>query len=180
MRVRIPTIHPHQPHRYYMLPYPCPRKRPSESVPCPFHAAHIYSLHNGVICPLRGCWLSLCIPPHTPAMAIVSRTLDSLRSYLGSLTWGPFVNISRSTVLALLTRIEIGQLVLRDSDGAVTVCGQPGIKDPSPRTDLRVLKEAFWVRVVLFADMVGDPILPLGAVGRLGCATCARAEIRID
>ena len=113
-------------------------------------------------------------------MALVSRTLDSLRGYLGSFTWGPLVHLSRSTVLGLLSRIEIGQLVVRDSEGAVTICGQPGIKDASPRTELRVLKEAFWVRVMLFADMVGDPILPLGPVCCLGCATCARAEIWID
>ncbi len=91
-------------------------------------------------------------------MAIVARTFDSLRSYLGSFTWGPFVNLSRSTVLGLLSRIEVGQLVVRDSDGTVTICGQPGSEDASPRTELRVSKEAFWVRVMLFADMVGDLI----------------------
>ena len=88
-------------------------------------------------------------------MAIVSRTFDSLRSYLGSFTWDPFVKLSRSTVLALLSRIDVGQLVVRDTDGTVTICGNPGIKDGSPRTELRILKEAFWVRVMLFADMVG-------------------------
>lgn len=96
-------------------------------------------------------------------MAIVSRTFDSLRSYLGSFTWDPFVKISRSTVLGLLNRIEVGQLVVRDSDGTVTICGQPGIKDASPRTELRVVKEAFWVRVMLFADMVGDLIFTMTA-----------------
>ena len=98
------------------------------------------------------------------AMAIVSRTFDSLRSYLGSFTWGPFVKLSRSTVLGLLSRIEVGQLVLRDSDGTVTICGQSGIEDASPHTELRVLKEAFWVRVMLFADMVCDPIVIMAAV----------------
>lgn len=86
---------------------------------------------------------------------IVSRTFDSLRSYVTSFTWDPFVKLSRSTVLGLLSRIVVGQLVVRDSDGSVTICGNPGIKDGSPRTELRVLKEAFWVRVMLFADMVG-------------------------
>lgn len=102
-------------------------------------------------------------------MAIVSRTFDSLRSYLGSFTWGPFVKLSRSTVLGLLSRIEVGQLVVRDSDGTVTICGQPCIKDGSPRTELRVSKEAFWVRVMLFADMVGDLIFARasGSVSRL-------------
>lgn len=100
-------------------------------------------------------------------MAIVSRAFDTLRSYTGSFTWGPFVKLSRSTVLGLLSRIEVGQLVIRDSDGTVTICGQPGIKDGSPRTELRVSKEAFWVRVMLFADMVSDLIftMPAGLVG---------------
>lgn len=102
-------------------------------------------------------------------MAIVSRTFDSLCSYVGSFTWGPLVKFSRSTVLGLLSRIEVGQLVVRDHDGTVTVCGNPSIKDASPRTELRVAKEAFWVRVMLFADMVGDLIfaVPPGLVRRL-------------
>lgn len=100
-------------------------------------------------------------------MAIVSRTFDSLRSYVGSFTWDPFVKLSRSRVLGLLSRIQVGQLVVRDSDGMVTSCGQHGIKDGSPRTELRVLKEAFWVRVMLFADMVGDLIFTMAPVRRL-------------
>ena len=96
-------------------------------------------------------------------MAIVARTFDSLRSYIGSSTWGPFVKLSRSTVLGLLSRIQVGQLVVRDSDGIVTICGQPGSKDASPCTELRVSKEAFWVRVMLFADMVGDLIFIMSA-----------------
>ncbi|KAL2039930.1 hypothetical protein N7G274_007333 [Stereocaulon virgatum] len=86
-------------------------------------------------------------------MAIVSRSLDSLRNYVGSFTWGPFVKISRSAVLGLLGRIEIGQLVVKDCDGTGTICGEAGEKDGSPQTELKVLKEAFWVRVMLFADM---------------------------
>ena len=87
-------------------------------------------------------------------MAMVSRTFDSLRSYVGSFTWGPFVTISRSTVLALLGRIQVGQMVVEDCDGTTKICGQLGKKDGSPHTKLKVLKEAFWVRVMLFADMV--------------------------
>ena len=97
-------------------------------------------------------------------MAIVSSSFDSLRSYLGSLTWGPFVKRSRSTVLGLLKRIEFGQLVVRDSDGSVITCGNPSVTDASPRSELRVTKEAFWVRVLLFADMVGDSILTMVTV----------------
>ena len=87
-------------------------------------------------------------------MAIISKTFDSLRSYVGSFTWAPFVTISRSTVLGLLERIQIGQLVVEDCNGKTTICGELGRKDGSPHTELKVLKEAFWVRVMLFADMV--------------------------
>ena len=97
-------------------------------------------------------------------MAIVSRTLDTLRRHFASLTWDPFVKLSRSTVLALLKRIEFGQLVIRENDGTVTICGAPSVRDGSPCTEMRILKEAFWLRVVLFADMVGDLILTVVAV----------------
>ena len=100
-------------------------------------------------------------------MAIVSRTLDSLRSYVGSFTWGPFVTISRSTVLGLLGRIQVGYLVVEDCDGTTTICGQLGAKDGSPHTELKVLKEAFWVRVMLFADMVSQLKYLCGALGFL-------------
>ena len=87
-------------------------------------------------------------------MAILADSFDSLRTYAGSLTWSPLVRFSRGAVLSLLRRIKVGQLVLTDSDGEVTVCGTPKVKDGTPRTELKVLKETFWVRVLLFADMV--------------------------
>ena len=88
-------------------------------------------------------------------MAMLSRPFDLLRTYVGSLTWAPFVQISRSTVLGLLQRIQQGRLTVTDCDGSVTLCG--AIKDGAPKTELKVLKEAFWVRVLLFADMVRRP-----------------------
>ena len=90
-------------------------------------------------------------------MAITSAitgTIDAMRSYTGSLTWGPLVNFSRSTVLSLLRRVEVGQIVVTDVNGSVTICGNSKPKDGSPRTELKVYKEAFWVRLLLFADMV--------------------------
>lgn len=87
-------------------------------------------------------------------MAILSYPLETFRPYAGSFTWQPFVRFSRSTVLSLLTRIDVGQILVTDSDGTRTVCGAPQPKDGTPRTELWVLKESFWVRVLLFADMV--------------------------
>ena len=85
-------------------------------------------------------------------MALLSRPFDLLRTYVGSFAWAPFVQISRNTVLPLLQRIQHGQLTVIDCNGSVTLCG--AIKDGAPKTELKVLKEAFWVRVLLFADMV--------------------------
>jgi len=99
-------------------------------------------------------------------MAILTSSFDSLRTYAGSLTWSPLVRFSRGTVLGLLRRIVVGQIVVTDSDGAVTVCGARKVKDGTPSTELRVLKETFWVRALLFADMVR--VIPVSVcVGRL-------------
>ncbi|MCJ1477693.1 hypothetical protein MMC13_006366 [Lambiella insularis] len=83
----------------------------------------------------------------------INGTVDTVRTYAGSWTWAPFLSLSRSAVLSLLRRVQAGQLVVTDTTGVVTICGSPKPKDGSPRTELRVLKDAFWVRLLLFADM---------------------------
>ena len=96
-------------------------------------------------------------------MAVLATALDSFRSYVGSFTWAPFVAFSKTALLSQLSKIQVGQLLVTDEKGKVTVCGAPGIKDGSPRTELQVVKEAFWVRVVLFADMV-SAVVPFGEI----------------
>ena len=91
-------------------------------------------------------------------MALASRAFDSLRSYLGSLTWAPLVDVSRRSVLSILRRIEVGKLLITDVDGIVFSFGEEDAAEgTSPITDLKILKEAFWVRLLLFADMVRMP-----------------------
>ncbi|KAJ9644749.1 hypothetical protein H2199_003712 [Coniosporium tulheliwenetii] len=76
---------------------------------------------------------------------------NALRSYAGSLAWDPLVKLSRSLTLALLQRIQTGQLTITDTDGQIYHCG---IALPStPCTTLHVYKNLFWVRLLLFADM---------------------------
>lgn len=87
-------------------------------------------------------------------MTFVSNSFEIVRTYVGSATWGPLVRLSRGIVLGLLRRVEIGQLVVTDFNGAVFACGQAPAKDNWPKTELKVFKETFWVRVLLFADMV--------------------------
>ncbi|KIV99222.1 uncharacterized protein PV09_09086 [Verruconis gallopava] len=76
---------------------------------------------------------------------------NSLRSYTGSLAWHPLLQVSRSTCLSLLQRIQIGCLEIVDFDGQSYNCGP--MSSASPYAQLRVNKETFWVRLLLFADM---------------------------
>jgi cyclopropane-fatty-acyl-phospholipid synthase len=89
-------------------------------------------------------------------LSIATAAFDALRGYAGSLAWGPLVGISRTATLSLLGRIEKGTLVIKESDGRETVCGSPSSPKGSkpPRTELMVHRESFWVRLLLFADMV--------------------------
>ena len=52
-----------------------------------------------------------------------------------------------------------------DYDGETTVCGRFIAAEGEPCTELKVLKELFWVRVLLFADMVRSDMrmMTLGA-----------------
>lgn len=87
-------------------------------------------------------------------MAIVTRSIDAGRSYFGSFTWAPLVRLSRAAVLSLLGRVGVGHILIIDSDGSETICGERWPREGAPSTELKVLKEAFWVRLLLFADMV--------------------------
>lgn len=87
-------------------------------------------------------------------MAAIPRMFGSLRNSMGLITWGPLVRFSRSTVLAVLSRIEVGQIIVVDSDGTTTHCGGPSESSEGPKAELRVVKDYFWVRALLFADMV--------------------------
>ena len=112
-------------------------------------------------------------------MSVVTRTLDSLRSYLGSFTWAPLVDVSRRSVLSILRRIENGQLIIRDVDGSVLSFGNdPGEGADKLVTSLQINKEAFWVQLLLFADMVGDARLQNLSESRADADLEARALLR--
>lgn len=87
-------------------------------------------------------------------MAILTRFLDAARSNVSFFAWGPLVRLSRAAVLSLLARVEVGHIVIIDIDGSETICGERWPKAGVPATELKVLKDAFWVRLLLFADMV--------------------------
>ncbi|PHH78143.1 hypothetical protein CDD80_7317 [Ophiocordyceps camponoti-rufipedis] len=92
-----------------------------------------------------------------------------LRGKLGGWTWGPALAVAKPAILAVLSRIETGSLLLVDEPATEThVFGQkfPGKLNghstrtaPSrsasavPRVELLVRNDAFWMRLFLFADM---------------------------
>lgn len=87
-------------------------------------------------------------------------------------TWPPLVALCRHAIISALSRIQTGQLVITDtSTNDVTIFGalEPKTDDPKLnvangangiqnnkdlRAELRVVADVFWVRMLLFADMV--------------------------
>ena len=86
-------------------------------------------------------------------LAPVALRLYRLRSYAGVLAWSPLVRLSRAVCLSLFRKITHGQLEIID-DGESTICGQAVSPTDPPRVTIHVHKETFWVRLLLFADMV--------------------------
>ncbi|RDW80832.1 hypothetical protein BP5796_05530 [Coleophoma crateriformis] len=106
---------------------------------------------------------------------------DLLRGALGSFSWGPALTVSKAAVVSLFERIESGTLVVVDeTTGKTNSYGQKiakehskltngvnGTKKRTPGTskiELFIKKEAFWVRLFLFADMGFAEAYMLGEV----------------
>ncbi|KAK5005524.1 hypothetical protein LTR28_007609, partial [Elasticomyces elasticus] len=110
------------------------------------------------------------------ASPLVER-FNALAYTAGSYAWEPLVSLSRSAILSLLSKVESGSLVITDPDGQQTVCGKKKMVNGEtgggrsvysiPHTGLQVHKETFWVRLLLFADMVGLKTYMLGEVSCL-------------
>ncbi|OTB14083.1 hypothetical protein K445DRAFT_302646 [Daldinia sp. EC12] len=99
----------------------------------------------------------------------LTRGADLIRGALGSLTWGPALAIAKPAVLSIFSKIEVGTLLLVDEPaGTRTVYGQrltskgsppinreniPRKANTVPRVEIRVKDDAFWMRLLLFADM---------------------------
>jgi cyclopropane-fatty-acyl-phospholipid synthase len=102
----------------------------------------------------------------------LARGTDILRGAIGGVSWGPVLSISKAAVTSLLSRIEVGQLIINDeTTGERLTYGQKIAKEHSKKTngvngvngakkaggvrkvEIAVKAEAFWVRLFLFADM---------------------------
>jgi hypothetical protein len=109
--------------------------------------------------------------------------MESVRETLGSLTWAPALAVAKPAIEAVFTRIEVGTLLLIDEPtGRRLLYGQKaagggGLKVADdnvsapqtnggskadhktgnavgpPRVELVVKRDAFWMRLLLFADM---------------------------
>ena len=91
--------------------------------------------------------------PMTILSPITSR-FYALRNYAGGLAQGSFLHLSRSACLSLLGKIKLGQLEILDCDGTRAICGRESAVKNEPQVTIRIHKEIFWVRLLLFADMV--------------------------
>lgn len=105
--------------------------------------------------------------------APITKSADYLKSTIGGLTWGPALAVSKAAVTSLFGRIERGTLLVTDAETGKTICyGAKIVKDhktngvngvnghyfsrkagAARKIELRVINQAFWVRLFLFADM---------------------------
>ncbi|KAK8052361.1 hypothetical protein PG993_003746 [Apiospora rasikravindrae] len=100
----------------------------------------------------------------------LTRGADLIGTKLGSSTWGPALAVAKPAILSVLSKIEVGTLLLVDQPaGTRLVFGQklgaspkemPSHKqkavrkaDTIPRVEIVVKDDSFWMRLFLFADM---------------------------
>jgi cyclopropane-fatty-acyl-phospholipid synthase len=120
--------------------------------------------------------------PSLPAVVAqpLSRGAELARGAIGSLTWGPALAVAKPAVLSIFARIETGTFLLVDEPaGTRYVYGQklgskygdlsngnhvPRRANAVPRVELVVKRDAFWMRLFLFADMGFSEAYMLGDV----------------
>jgi len=95
-------------------------------------------------------------------MALASRAVAAT-TYFGSFFYPPLLNLSRTAILSLLRKVQIGSLTITDTDGSITICGSPQTPLSSendektvytiPHATLQIHNDLFWIRMLLFADM---------------------------
>ncbi|KAI5212064.1 hypothetical protein E4T38_00739 [Aureobasidium subglaciale] len=72
-----------------------------------------------------------------------SGPLQALSGYVASYGWGPLLSVSRSTVLSLLSRIQVGHLGVTDVDGKVSVYGQKQVVNGKTEKSLFILNRNY-------------------------------------
>ncbi|KAM0751461.1 cyclopropane-fatty-acyl-phospholipid synthase [Meredithblackwellia eburnea MCA 4105] len=99
---------------------------------------------------------------------IADKAIHGLKEAFVSKSWGPMVVLAQTAIVALMEKIERGQLRLVSSDGKLYTFGTPAIyseKYPNPNktagpspadeitVELVVVNDAFWVRMLLLSDL---------------------------
>jgi hypothetical protein len=77
---------------------------------------------------------------------------DGIRAVAGHFAWGPMLQLSKLAVARSLSRIQNGELIIKHEGEIVGKFGQAA--QGFPAVELEVLSDNFWVRLLLFADMV--------------------------
>ncbi|KAI5481275.1 hypothetical protein MNV49_004897 [Pseudohyphozyma bogoriensis] len=101
-------------------------------------------------------------------ISAVDRVVHGAKELVVSNSWGPMVVLARTALVGLMEKIERGQLRVVSSDGLLYTFGTPEIyndKYPNPnrtakasaadevRAEIRVVNDAFWIRMLLLADL---------------------------
>ncbi|PPR07764.1 hypothetical protein CVT24_003714 [Panaeolus cyanescens] len=98
---------------------------------------------------------------------LAGRTWGFVSEGLVSTSWGPLASLAKKAVILLLQNITVGQLSIRTgSHHYVFPAGRTGnpesssrshsivVKDgPGPRAELRIINNAFWVRLCAMSDL---------------------------
>ncbi|KAH9820281.1 Mycolic acid cyclopropane synthetase-domain-containing protein [Melampsora americana] len=90
-----------------------------------------------------------------------NRAFDGLKESLVNRARGPLVLLARTTIIALMEKISVGELRVLTEQGIYTF-GKTTVED-GLRAEIRVINDAFWVRMFMLSDlgfaeayMVGD------------------------
>ena len=78
----------------------------------------------------------------------------ALRDASVNAAWTPLVQFSRNVCLSVLSKIQVGQIKVIDVDGNSVTIGEKNDKVVGPECVLNIQKDTFWLRLVLYGDMV--------------------------
>lgn len=85
----------------------------------------------------------------------VTGAVSSVLSPVTSQAWGPLVSLCKNGTLAQLQNLKHGRLVVLERGSSKASVAFGSDKEGLPIAFLDVHDEKFWVRLALFADMVG-------------------------
>ena len=94
---------------------------------------------------------------------LVTNRVYALANTAAYYAYPPLTSLSRTILCYLFSRIKVGHLTIIESDGTTTTFGNKKLEGTFnversvysiPEVELRVHRDIFWLRMLLFADMV--------------------------